>query len=126
MVSLLCPDGYLRWFPPGVLLEPAEVPGMEPCASADKASSVKNLVHTTNPSNELQPVQLLQSVQPSQQTERDMQEAPGDTAAAAPRPQILLDCWANPSESDRQQMERLVAHSVQLLQHQGVTLPSTI
>lgn len=105
MFGLLCPDGHLRYFPPAVCLAPHE---------EEKQESVEAKFQEKPQTLEEPPPQLPE-VMPA-----------NATILPPPQPQIAFECWSIPKETDIDQIERVVAHFVELLQGEGVALPGNI
>merc|ERR1712151_10129 len=127
MIGLLCPDGYLRFFPPAVQVFPEpsqETSAMEPTNSTEQASlplSNSTADHTPDRALSAEPPA---AVQPMGSAE-DVAPPPMPMEIPVARG-IVMDCWSQPSESDLAQIERVVAHFVQLMRDQGAPLPDNI
>jgi len=126
MIGLLCPDGFLRFFPPAVQALPEEpTPEMSApeCSDMDHGALAappayprENHVETVN-STELA---AARPVATACDAVRESQEVQAIARG------VVLDCWSEPSESELQKIERVVAHFVQLMHQQGVALPQNI
>lgn len=118
MFGLLCPDGFMRFFPPAaapMLHQDSSVPG--PVANDSEAKDdVQSL-------QELLPVPIESLPVPPPAARADAIE---DSALPATPRGLRLECWSVPNETDIEQLERILAHFVTLLQDEGVALPENI
>lgn len=112
MTLLLCPDGFPRWFPPGVQVALETITAAAPHRSPE--DSPEPPLATTLPGDPGNPMMS------------SADAAPGEDLSGPVERGIAMECWSEPAESDREQIERVVAHFVELLLGQGVLLPDNI
>lgn len=109
LFGLLCPDGFLRFFPPSVCIVPTE--------AESKPEALQEPLPLPMPTVVADPMPARPEV------------VPAAAAAATPVPreaQFTLECWSVPGETDIEQIERVLAHFSALLQVEGTVLPENI
>lgn len=124
-VGLLCPDGFLRFFPHAVCVLPdpsEEESAMQSRIADEKALSVQP--HNTTEST-VETVRELAAAPPPP-TYIEQVTVPQDQVPVQAARGVVLDCWSTLGETELEQIERVVAHFVQMMHDQGVALPDNI
>jgi len=130
MYGVFCPDGHFRYFPPGCVAL-AGVDAEAPPSTI--ATQHKEANGEQGPSSVLAPPSAPASP-PASPKAAIVPPPPlppqGPPATSPPEKppgaSIALDCWCKPAETEREQIERVVSHYVELLRSQGVVMPDNI
>jgi hypothetical protein len=129
MIGLLCPDGFIRFFPPAVC-----IPSLEDAPVVALASEEPLLPPPPPPYDETvlpqarddelthpPPEQLPPVEHPSATVEQAAVVMPSSREQG-----LTFECWSIAAEKDLEQIERVVSQLVSALQADGVVLPENI